>query len=322
MLVTLLTLSPSVETQQVEVTAELTISATLLMMSPFDGWYAGGSPDGVVIYEGNNFTNVRYSKNTTSEGVYGNSGLSGNGLTNYTNNIFDQVEFAQLGKKRAEFNLTSIGNTVMTDSYDSDSDGLCDLFEFFTLGTDPGDTDSDGDTLSDGWEAKYNDSLGVNPTVAATDAELYSDTDNDGLNLINEASVNGNPMSNDTDGDGLNDSYEYLLGLSLIANDTDGDGLPDSYEVLNNLNANFADASSDKDGDGWTNLEEFMMDTDPSDPLSYPTEDLGQSLFHWINNNIYDTGITRDALVLFIVLVSIILVALIISFPYQASWWW
>ena len=465
----------------------------------FDGWYAGGSQHRVVLYENNSFTNVRYNKSRTSEDVYGNSGLSGSGLTNYTNNIFDQIQYTQLEKGIAEFNVTYVGNTIMNDSYDSDGDGLGDISELFTHGTDPENADSDGDTLNDsyevdigfdandpdmdddglndGWELTYNGSSGVNPNIIATGPELLSDTDNDGWNLTEEERRNTDPMSNDTDGDGLldaweitysnvsgvnpfvaateaelssqadydglnlteegkantnpllvdtdgdglpddieidlmldptnestdgliqdglrdsdsdglfnllefqlgssfsnndtdgdglsdgdeyfefetnplnadsdgdgipdgyeyrnglsllendagadfdddnlNNSYEFLLGLLANNSDTDGDGLPDGYEVLNNLNANFAtDASSDKDGDGWTNLEEFMMDTDPSDVLSYPTEGLSQDAFHWINNNAFDTGYTRDipASIIITIAIFLILVVLVVLF--------
>ena len=180
----------------------------------FNGWYAGGSQHDLVLYEGNNFTNVRYDKSTTSEGVYGNSGLSGSGLTNYTNNIFDQIQYTQVDGRVAVFNVTYVDNTILNDS-DTDGDGLGDLFEFLTSGTDPGNADSDGDNLTDGyeldieldplnpdtdgdglndgWETRYNRSSGVNPLIAATEAELGSDVDQDGYTLLEEAERNTDP---------------------------------------------------------------------------------------------------------------------------------
>ena len=55
-----------------------------------------------------------------------------------------------------------------------------------------------------------------------------------------------------------------------VAVDTDGDGLPDEWEEKFGLDAKTADADDDKDGDGFTNAEEFAAGTDPSDKSSHP----------------------------------------------------
>ena len=53
--------------------------------------------------------------------------------------------------------------------------------------------------------------------------------------------------------------------------DGDKDGLPDEYEKKYGLDPkNPADVNEDKDGDGFTNMEEFVAKTDPSDPDSHP----------------------------------------------------
>lgn len=52
--------------------------------------------------------------------------------------------------------------------------------------------------------------------------------------------------------------------------DTDGDGLLDEFEKLHGLDPVVADADADKDGDGFTNIEEFVAKTSPSDPKSHP----------------------------------------------------
>ena len=52
--------------------------------------------------------------------------------------------------------------------------------------------------------------------------------------------------------------------------DGDGDGLPDEWEKKYGLDPkNVADAAADKDGDGFTNMEEFLAGTDPTDPSSH-----------------------------------------------------
>ena len=82
-------------------------------------------------------------------------------------------------------------------SADTDGDGLNDSYEFLTLGTNATSADTDGDGLGDGWEVKYNGTSGVNPLVAATAEELASDTDNDGLNLLEEFKANLDPGTAD-----------------------------------------------------------------------------------------------------------------------------
>ena len=56
-----------------------------------------------------------------------------------------------------------------------------------------------------------------------------------------------------------------------IVLDADGDGLPDEWEKKFGLNPSDAgDAALDKDGDGFTNLEECQAKTDPTDPKDHP----------------------------------------------------
>ena len=46
--------------------------------------------------------------------------------------------------------------------------------------------------------------------------------------------------------------------------DTDRDGMPDSWEVAKGFDkSNAADGSKDRDGDGYTNLEEYLNGTKP-----------------------------------------------------------
>ena len=52
--------------------------------------------------------------------------------------------------------------------------------------------------------------------------------------------------------------------------DSDSDGLPDVWETKYGLDVAQNDADADKDGDGFTNAEEFAAGTDPSDKNSHP----------------------------------------------------
>ena len=52
--------------------------------------------------------------------------------------------------------------------------------------------------------------------------------------------------------------------------DSDSDGLPDDWEKKYGLDVTQNDADADKDGDGFTNAEEFAAGTDPADKSSHP----------------------------------------------------
>ena len=103
-------------------------------------------------------------------------------------------------------------------------------------------TDSDGDGMSDAFEAAF----GLDPT--------------------------GDDSANDADSDGLDNLREFELRTSPLDIDSDGDGMPDNFEVENGLDPiSAADADIDSDFDGFTNLEEFKAGTDPQSADDFPT---------------------------------------------------
>jgi hypothetical protein len=57
--------------------------------------------------------------------------------------------------------------------------------------------------------------------------------------------------------------------ITVLDTDADDDGMPDAWETANGLNPlDPNDASMDPDGDGWTNLQEYLNKTDPNDYFS------------------------------------------------------
>ena len=128
------------------------------------------------------------------------------------------------------------------------------------------DTDSDG--LPDSWEQEH---FGCTTCAIPT-----AEPDGDGLTNIEEYILGTNPTNPDTDGDGANDGAEVANGNDPLnpsdkpttnpngGPNTDSDGLPDWWEqdFFGNLNQN---ATGDPDNDGLTNLEEYILGTNPND---------------------------------------------------------
>jgi len=145
--------------------------------------------------------------------------------------------------------------------------------------------------------ASVTDSGGLTSTasivVTVIDPTL-TDTDNDGL-YDNEETALGTDINNpDTDADGLTDGNEVnLYSTNPLLADTDNDGMPDGFEVANSLLANDAsDAALDNDGDGRSNLEEYLGGTNPNladpapgDEIIIDTSETGTSQVGSWNNS-------------------------------------
>ena len=80
----------------------------------------------------------------------------------------------------------------------------------------------------------------------------------------------------DVDGDGGVDNTATLKWTDLSEpagtdlGDNDSDGMHNSWETANGLNPDVNDANGSEDVDTFTNLEEYLAGTDPSDPSSHP----------------------------------------------------
>lgn len=113
---------------------------------------------------------------------------------------------------------------------DSDGDRVVDSLEEY-FGTNPYETDTDGDNLSD-YEEVYE--VGTHP--------LVTDTDKNGIN----------DYEDDVDGDGINNGTEVLYGTNVAYEDTDIDDLSDYDELyVYSTNPTLNDTDMDGASDGW-----------------------------------------------------------------------
>ncbi len=118
-------------------------------------------------------------------------------------------------------------------------------------------------------------------TASRRDA-VPADRDGDGIPDAVELSGCSDPDLADTDGDGLPDGLEDGNAngrldpgeTSPCAADSDGDGLPDPWEIETGTYPMIRDDGDDPDGDGFTNLDEFISGTDPGNENSRPLADV------------------------------------------------
>ncbi|WP_342765262.1 hypothetical protein [uncultured Methanofollis sp.] len=96
--------------------------------------------------------------------------------------------------------------------------------------TDPDLLDTDGDGLSDGYEAGEPVTENGKTYHKQRSDPTKADTDGDGLDDYLEDAIESDPLCADTDGDGLSDSLEWEIGTDLWSADTDGDGHSDYEE--------------------------------------------------------------------------------------------
>lgn len=125
------------------------------------------------------------------------------------------------------------------------------------------DQDQDGDGISDDWE----DFHGLDKTFSP---DAFVDTDNDGTSNLGEFLLRSDPNAVPVlDADG--NEIDTRPGI-----DTDGDGIPNVWEWENGLDYQDAgDASMDFDRDGYTNLQEYRLNTDPRGAPAYRIREIG-----------------------------------------------
>ena len=156
--------------------------------------------------------------------------------------------------------------------------------EFFNQ-TNPYSSDTDEDTMSDGWEVFFDlDPLQPSDNFGDKDDDILPNLYEFNNSLVEtgwvdvDGILSTRPDVNDTDGDGITDNDElYFSFTDPTSNDTDGDGMPDGWEYQYGLNPiSPLDADQDLDNDGWdydrnlaisideyfTNLQEYLNGTE------------------------------------------------------------
>jgi len=152
---------------------------------------------------------------------------------------------------------------------DADGDNLSNLNEFLG-GTDPQNA-NDPDTI-----APQITILGTNP-VTITQSANYIDAGATALDLVDnnltdtittistvDVAVIGQYTVTYTVSDNQNNVSSSIRVVNVIGADSDSDGISDDFELIHGLNPDSSeDASEDPDNDGLTNLEEFLLGSDP-----------------------------------------------------------
>jgi hypothetical protein len=149
---------------------------------------------------------------------------------------------------------------------DTDGDGISDYDEVFVYGTNPSSVDTDADGLVDGHDGVVT----TNRYALLFPGHAWMDRHRAGF-VDGELDSGTSAVLADSDGDGVPDAQELALDLNPLQADTDSDGMSDGWELRGYLNPLVNDASDDLDGDGCSNLAEFLAGTNPNQTTDHPT---------------------------------------------------
>ena len=139
-------------------------------------------------------------------------------------------------------------------------------------GINDGEEDEDNDGLNGttlkyrycpGWDDPENEECHINPYGFGS--QFYSDLEN--YTNFEEYENGTNPIMNDTDGD------QWKDGSEVYHQDQDNDGMWAGWEYYFDFSPfDATDANIDSDGDSFLNKCENKWNTNPKDPLSFPTQ--------------------------------------------------
>jgi len=198
------------------------------------------------ILDGENIEKTSISSNIASDGVL-SSGESTAFIARFTSSgILSPVSavYTLVNPNTGDYFTKVVKFTPQ--GIDRDGDGVLDEDDLYPDNVNEW-VDSDGDGIGD------------NQDQVPSDPKDYLDSDNDGV---------GDSSDPDIDGDGVINTEDPFPNQAEYSADSDGDGMPDAWETRYNLNPNDpSDAAMDEDGDGITNLNEFLAGTPPSGSL-------------------------------------------------------
>jgi hypothetical protein len=134
--------------------------------------------------------------------------------------------------------------------------------------------DDDGNRLTDRWECRIPWSSlgaanGISDITNCRLAGVIVSTSTNGQNRYisgNYLGVSASPATNGNYGFEMVDLIPIEVGMPLV--DSEGDGMPDTWELMHFGSLGVADANSDWDGDGMSDVMEFVAGTNPKDPSS------------------------------------------------------
>ncbi len=184
--------------------------------------------------------------------------------------------FSVTGAKNAavveSFNAVADSSGTITVNFISEvNNALLSGLALYLVTGDPNDPDTDGDGVTDSFDAFPNDpnettdtdgdGVGDNSDAFPSDPSETVDTDGDGIGDNSDAYPNdptNGGSSTDSDGDGVIDSVDAFPNDPTETTDSDGDGTGDNADVFPNDPTETTDTDGDGVGDN--------ADTFPNDP--------------------------------------------------------